>query len=402
MGVAFKGFDRLDKVPHWKAGTSWVQKVGYYKLHYSKVPRNKDWIWVIDHSIQLGPDKCLVILGIPKSKIPKDKALQKKDMTVLHLSVMQSSTGEIINDILEDLSRSLKIIPCQIVSDEGGDLVKGIRLFVANNPKCRQTNDIKHKMANWFKNNIGTSPNWDELLKKTASSRKKMQQTELVSLSAPSLKAKARYMNIDVITNWSRKILILLNHNGGDYDNGRVQEYLGWLQDYQSDIEVYLSITNMATLIDNHIKCGGLSRTTKSEVSNLLPSDSSLPVMGKKFKEDILNFIETQTCTMKSKDKFLGCTEILESLYSDLKRVSGQHTKSGFTKLILVLPAFVGELDDSLVRRAMNDVTNNDINEWAKLNIKNSVQSQRNRFSRWVKNISKNSDKFKGHDVKVA
>ena len=195
---------------------------------------------------------------------------------------------------------------------------------------------------------------------------------------------------------------MLLNHNGGDYDNGRVQEYLGWLQDYQSDVEIYYSITNMAALVDNHIKCGGLSRTTKSEVSNLLPSDSSLSVMGKKFKEDILNFIETQTCTIKPNDKFLGCTEILESLYSDLKRVSGQHTKSGFTKLILVLPAFVGELDDSLVRSAMNDVTNNDINEWAKLNIKNSVQSQRNRFSRWVKNISKNSDKFEGHDVKVA
>ena len=38
-------------------------RLGYYKLHRTKTQSN-DWIWIVDHSAQIGAEKCFVILGI--------------------------------------------------------------------------------------------------------------------------------------------------------------------------------------------------------------------------------------------------------------------------------------------------------------------------------------------------
>ena len=49
--------------------------------------------------------KMFLVLGIRKTSIPIGRALCVKDITVLHMSFMKKSTGEIINQILEDLSK---------------------------------------------------------------------------------------------------------------------------------------------------------------------------------------------------------------------------------------------------------------------------------------------------------
>ena len=36
-----------------------------------------DWCWILDHVIQLGQTKCLPILGIRLSKLPKNRELIK-------------------------------------------------------------------------------------------------------------------------------------------------------------------------------------------------------------------------------------------------------------------------------------------------------------------------------------
>ena len=402
MSFSFSALNKHYSSPHWKTGSSWAMKVGYYKLHYTKIPRNKAWVWMIDYSIQLGNEKCLVILGIPRSEIPKDRALSKSDMTMLHMSIMTSSTGEAIYDILTELSKRLKVIPCQIIADEGGDLVKGIKLFCANNPKCKHTSDIKHKMAAWCKNNLGKSAQWDTFLKQVNVSRKQMQQTALTSLCAPKLRSKARYMNIGELTKWAHKVLLLIDNGCPNYDKALVDKYLGWLGDYRKDISTYMSIHELTGVIDGHIKCNGLMRQTKKLITKLLPDDNVLPSLSLKFKSDILKFITEQTQSIRSGERLVGSTEILESLFSDLKRISGQHTKSGFTRLVLALPAFIGKLDEQIVKDAMSTVRNKDIKEWAKENITRSVQSERNQMTKWLKTNYQNADKFSDQSAKAA
>ena len=51
------------KIPDPKTVLRWFTKLGLYKLSSPK-EQAEDWAFIVDNSIQLGFQKCLVILGI--------------------------------------------------------------------------------------------------------------------------------------------------------------------------------------------------------------------------------------------------------------------------------------------------------------------------------------------------
>ena len=55
------GFDF--PVPHFTTVRFWLLRLGHYNLSRSK-EQGDDWVWIIDHSNQIGQEKCLVILGV--------------------------------------------------------------------------------------------------------------------------------------------------------------------------------------------------------------------------------------------------------------------------------------------------------------------------------------------------
>ena len=56
-------FELPEAAPAWYTGRLWLLRVGYYKLTRPKA-QARDWVWIIDHTIHLGVQKCLVILGV--------------------------------------------------------------------------------------------------------------------------------------------------------------------------------------------------------------------------------------------------------------------------------------------------------------------------------------------------
>ena len=59
--------------PDRSTGRLWLLRLGLAAVLRPKVIA-KDWAWLIDHSIQIGPCKCLVILGIRHSELPEGQA----------------------------------------------------------------------------------------------------------------------------------------------------------------------------------------------------------------------------------------------------------------------------------------------------------------------------------------
>ena len=55
-----------------------------------------DWVWLIDHSIQIGTCKILVILGIRLSDLPEGRPLCHQDMEPIALVPMTSSTKQTV------------------------------------------------------------------------------------------------------------------------------------------------------------------------------------------------------------------------------------------------------------------------------------------------------------------
>jgi hypothetical protein len=52
----------LEQVPCVNSGRGWLLRIGLFQLTREK-PQAEDWVWIRDHTLQLGPYKCLIIVG---------------------------------------------------------------------------------------------------------------------------------------------------------------------------------------------------------------------------------------------------------------------------------------------------------------------------------------------------
>ena len=86
-------------MPSYTAIRDWILQVGYYKL--TTIQKSQDWIGMIDLSIQVGVKKCLLILGVQASTLLKGKPLTFEDVHVLHMELLEKTSGPIICEVLK-------------------------------------------------------------------------------------------------------------------------------------------------------------------------------------------------------------------------------------------------------------------------------------------------------------
>ena len=121
------GFASL-AVPSFSTIRSWLLRVGHYALT-RPLDKSVPWVWLADHTIQIGVQKILVILGCPIDQVPfGQRALQLSDLQLVALVPMEKSNAALVEVELEQaVQRTGR--PRLIVSDQGSDLRKGIADF---------------------------------------------------------------------------------------------------------------------------------------------------------------------------------------------------------------------------------------------------------------------------------
>jgi hypothetical protein len=188
----------MQEAPDHATVQSWTQRLGLFLLN-QPVARRDDWVFVMDHFLERGVRKCLVILGIAHSALAKSGySPSHKSMQLLALEVVEHSTGEKIQASLERLSQRVGG-PVQIVSDHGPDLRKGISLFCEGHPKTIHTYDISHRLAGLLKAEVETDPFWKGFQQQCNELRTRLQQTEWDFLMPPAKRAKGRFMEMERI-----------------------------------------------------------------------------------------------------------------------------------------------------------------------------------------------------------
>ncbi|MHC5771741.1 MAG: hypothetical protein ACYTXI_40585, partial [Nostoc sp.] len=108
-----------------------------YELQREKEYRT-DWVFIIDLTVELGKQKCLVILGVSQqylesTVLPEKRGLKHHDVQLLALEIMDSTRGEIIEQKLCELTNMVGH-PIQIIADHGSDIEKGIKLYCSKHP----------------------------------------------------------------------------------------------------------------------------------------------------------------------------------------------------------------------------------------------------------------------------
>jgi hypothetical protein len=219
-------------------GRLWLLRVGLAALLRDKVIA-ADWVWMVDHSIQIGQCKCLVILGIRLSEFPQGRPLVHQDMEPIALVPMKNSTKQTVAACLEDAVGRTGV-PRAILDDHGSDLHGGIEIFRAAHPETIELYDITHKAACLLKARLEADERWKSYASQLGKTKFALQQTELACLTPPSQRSKARFMNVDVVVAWGRKTLALVDDPSDLERLGitveRVRLKLGWLVEYREDL----------------------------------------------------------------------------------------------------------------------------------------------------------------------
>jgi len=367
----------MEQAPCPNSGRLWLLRIGLFRLTCRKQEAD-DWVWMIDHTLQLGPYKCLVIIGIRLSAWDRARPLTHEDMTLLNLTPMEQSSGERVEEQLKAAARTTGL-PRAVVSDQGTDLKRGVQLFQEDHPQVRHQHDMKHKNALLLKKELERDPRWVEFVKQANRAKLATTQTSLAFLNPPGLKIKARYMNLDTLVDWATRALAYLEEPshlpGLPVDRGKLKEKLGWLRSYRSALGRWSELLRIARTAEKLVQ-GGVHRSICDELRTQLQSSITTPA-GRRMSRAVLAFLAEQSAGMSAGERLIGSTEALESIIGKYKRVQSSYSKGGMTAMLLSIGAMLGKLPPHTIKRALETVRTKDVDVWCKHHLGITLQSQR-------------------------
>jgi hypothetical protein len=381
-------FPTDEAAPSPNGGQMWLLRLGLYELTRRKEQAD-DWVWIVDHTIQIGRTKCLVVVAVrllaweqKRADPDQSAALEHHDLSVWMIEPADKSDGPTVQGQLEKLSRETNVIPRALLTDCGADLVKGTALYCANHPETTAVKDIAHAAANAVKHQLDKDPEWTAFLADANRAKTKMRQTKFAFLLPPDLKGKARWMNLDPLLNWSRKAMDFVATPrpvpGVSWEDEELQEQMGWIRNYQQPLASWSQMLEVAATSLTYIREHGYHAKAKQELqAELGPFTADPETQASRMSQELLSFVEQQLSDIPAGERLLGSSEVLESLIGKAKQLEGQQSKSGFTKMILGLAASVSEITEQKVHAALSTVRVREVVDWIKDRLGVSVQGQR-------------------------
>lgn len=379
MEIVRSFFGVAGPCPSWYAGRFWLLRIGYYKLMRPK-EQAEDWVWIVDHTVQLGAEKCLLILGVRLSQLARsDLVLSHEDVEPIALYPVTHSNGEVVFEQLEQTTEKTGI-PREILGDHGSDLKAGIERFVQAHPQTCYVYDIKHKGATLLKHELHEDETWKAFTQKAAQTKSQVQQTALAFLSPPNQRTKARYMNLAILIRWAQRVLSLLDKLEKTSRNRerfeKLTEKLGWLREFREPLEGWAALLKLVITTEDFVRTKGLSQGCEAELEKRFVTEVDTPSIHR-VREQLLAFVKNQSMKAKPNERLPGSSEIIESVLGKLKQLEQNQAKSGFTGLLLGVAAIVSNTTQEVVLQAMETVPTKKVIQWTKKFLGQSVQSKR-------------------------
>lgn len=360
----------------------WLMRVGLYQLNCPQQQAD-DWMWIVDHTMQSGERKCLIIVGIRQSAWDaKDRVLGHEDVTLIDLVPVTQSTGEVVYQQLEAATAKTGV-PRAIVSDDGRDLHKGIGLFREAHPTTAWLYDIKHKTACLLKHELEHDASWLAFVGEVNLFKQRVSVTPLACLLPPQQRGKARYLNVDVLVAWAEKKLAVLDRpevlDEVELDAAAVEAKLGWLRGFAPQVRGWREMLEVMEATEHYVRHQGIHREAAEALATVLPQPTSQAAC--KLRQQLIEFVREEGQQAEEGERLLGSSEVLESIIGKYKQVAGERGQHGLTGIVLSLGALVGRVTVTAVQAAMTTVSNHAVWQWCRSHLGPTVQSLRHRIT---------------------
>jgi hypothetical protein len=367
------------RLPVWTSVRTWLMRAGVAAIE-EPVEKADDWIWMADHSNQIGPEKALVILGLRASQMPPPGVA----LTHRHVRVLMVKPG--VNWKREDMSQTYEVLakkigaPLAVVVDGAVELREGAEVLKKYRKDVIVLGDFKHFAANILKKIVGGSEQFVSFTSQVGSTRSAVQQTELGHLTPPGLKPKARFMNLAPLLVWAEMVLWHLAHPHskarGEITTTRMNEKLGWVRTFQHEIPRWNAcqavVSASITFINEQGVFRGAAEELREELKPLQTCEQSRATADK-----LIEYVCQSERKLAEDQRLPLSTEILESSFGLYKQLERQHSKGGFTSLLAAFGALLKPATPESIRRDLARVSVKQMRTWVNQNLKTTLASKR-------------------------
>lgn len=357
----------------------WLLKIGLYKLNRPKYSPS-GWFFIVDTSIQMGAQKCVVILGIKCTDIGQDFCPSFDEAEVLITKPLYSCPGEVINQLLEEAMSVIKESPKAIISDQGSENTKGAGIFIKNHPETTHVYDVSHKINICLKEELSQDAVWLAFKADVVASLQNLKLSSISYLVPPRQRNKDRMHSAFYLIDWGIRLLKF-------FDSEKINDLIladrakiEWIKKYQFSLPNYQRLKEICEhALDLVHEEGYFSNGAEEFCKRVeyLSTSKEKDYRFINFKNKIKAILQKEGEKIPCGAHYLGSSEILESLFGKFKYIEDNQASSGLSSLVLSIPALVGKLDESIVRGALETISCLNINEWIEENMGQTFLSQR-------------------------
>ncbi len=368
-------------IPHFTSVINWSLRLGLGLLTQVQAV-TKPWVAIIDHSIDIGTKKALVVLRVEVDALSKrGSAIRLGDCECIGLTVSDKVTGDTICLELEEIfKRAGK--PVAIIKDRDATLQKGVRLWSNQQEQPMPTiDDIGHTIATALKAQFEKLDIYKRFTALVSHGAKCLRQTELAFLMPPKLRSKGRFQSIGKLGEWAEKMLNVFAVKGHAEEGSQLAKLRNAFPHFSQSrdfIVRFASTTKIISQVMEILKNNGLDKTTYKqcfELSRKLPRNS-------KVKKCLQTWLK-KNFTLQKKLTSLPLqvsSDIIESLFGNFKHIIERSPQADMNRTVLLIPSLCGKLTDTTVTQALRQASQADIEAWEKKHISYTVRKKRHAF----------------------
>lgn len=352
---------------------NWVLRLGLYELERPKQP-GSDWALILDHTIQVGPHKALLILGVRLGDLKREPfALGHQDVAVLGLEICERSNGEIVLKALERVQEQIGE-PRLLVSDAGSDIKKAAALFCERHGHTDWMADVSHRMARLLEAELSDDPKWESFLSRAAQCRNQCQQTALSPLMPPAQRGKARWMNYQPLVAWG---LNVIQHPIPSWANAReFKRVFGWLDHYVEELGDCWMMMHLGQETCRIVKEEGIDAESLKKCRQMLKERAEGTRL-RRYADGIYEYLKEVESKLRPGERLLGSSDIVESIFGKYKFLMERSPQKAITRLILAIGAVTSKRTPELIREAMEAVKMGSVDKWFRKYVEESARSIR-------------------------
>lgn len=268
-----------------------------------------------------------------------------------------------------------------VVCDGACELREGVASLKDVGFKGVCLSDVKHKIANLLKKELGRDERWKKFESQLGTTTAAIQQTELEHLLPPRKKQKCRFMNFDRLIDWATVVQRQLQN---EKQSPRLIEKLGWIGECTTEIQQWRQLREMIGVVLHQSNTYGVwGGATKQLREDLMAMPASTDWVSR-MRECLIEIVASNESQLEQLAiegaRLPSSTEVLESAFGAFKAIQRHHNRGTFTTLLATFPTLFDDCTSAKIRDRLLRVRNKDLANWVKAaGLADSTQARRMR-----------------------